>query len=318
MKLIYNKVFLEHDTGMHPENRKRLLSLGELEETELPDGEQYLETVHNKDYIRRVKQTCRDSMHLDADTITSPGSYRAACAAVAASVLASERGDFAVVRPPGHHAYPDHSSGFCIFNNIAIAVQRLVDSGKRVMILDFDGHLGDGTVRYFYESDKVLYWSLHQFPAFPGGGDVNEFGEGAGAGYTINVPLPPGSGDDIFWKAIDELMPVALQFKPDAVALSAGFDAHQFDLLLDLRLSLMSFHKLGRLLSDNFKNCFATLEGGYNIEMLPKCLYSFLDGYNRKEARYEEMETDSMIQTIEEFEARMYTIRSNLSQFWKL
>jgi len=317
MQLIYNPIFLEHDTGMHPENKKRLTSLGDLPVTEVPNGEQYLTLVHTPEYIKRIEEACMRGGHIDNDTIVSPGSYEAAIHAVGATIMASERGDFALTRPPGHHAHIDKSSGFCLFNNIAIAAQYHADKGKRVLIFDFDGHLGDGTVKFFNESDRVLYWSLHQYPAFPGGGDADEIGTGKGAGYTINIPLPPGTGDEIFMDAVESFLPIAREFNPDIVAISAGFDSHQYDLLLDLRLSLNSYYKIGRLLSDNFTHVFATLEGGYNIEMFPKCLYSFLDGINHREMKFKERETDSMIQTHYEYEGRKAMAIQSLSKYWK-
>ncbi|MCK5282423.1 MAG: histone deacetylase [Nanoarchaeota archaeon] len=303
---------------MHPENKKRLESCGSLGETKIENGEKYLELVHTKEYIAQVKEACKKGGHLDRDTTVSEKSYEAATYAVGATVMASQQDGFALVRPPGHHAYPSKSSGFCIFNNIAIAAQKLVNEGKKVMIFDFDAHLGDGTEKFFYNSDKVLYWSLHQFPAFPGGGNVNEIGEGKGKGYTINVPLPPGSGDEIYMNAVQRFMPIAEQFKPDIVAVSAGFDAHQHDLLLDLRLSMNTYYKLGKLLSGKFRNVFAALEGGYNIETFPKCLFNFIDGINKKEMRFKERTTDSRIIAIDEFEARAYMLEKNLSEFWKL
>jgi acetoin utilization deacetylase AcuC-like enzyme len=318
MKIIYNKIFLEHDTGMHPENRKRLESLGNLPETDVPDGEKYLTLFHKEKYIEHVKKYCSESRPLDRETFTSEKSYEAAIYAVGATIMASQSGDFALVRPPGHHAHPAKSSGFCIFNNIAIAVQKLVNEGKRVLILDFDSHLGDGTVRFFYETDKVMYWSLHQFPAFPGGGNVNEIGEGKGEGYTICVPLPPGSGDEIFIDAIESFVPVALQFKPDVVACSAGFDGYQYDLLLDLRFSLAAYYKLGKILRDNFDNIFATLEGGYNVEVLHKCINNFIAGINGEPIPYEERTTDSRIIAINEYEARRIELEKNLRKFWKI
>jgi acetoin utilization deacetylase AcuC-like enzyme len=199
MEILYNSIFLEHDTGMHPENRKRLEACGDLPETTIENGEKYLTLVHTQDYIDRVKEACKEGLHLDADTVTSRRSYEAAVYAVGATVMASRTNDFALVRPPGHHAYPSRSSGFCIFNNIAIATQKLVSEGKKVLILDFDAHLGDGTVHFFYNSNQVLYCSLHQVPAFPGGGTADEIGEGEGKGYTVNVPLPPEAvGEHIF------------------------------------------------------------------------------------------------------------------------
>jgi acetoin utilization deacetylase AcuC-like enzyme len=318
VKIIYNKIFLEHDTGMHPENKKRLEACGDLPETEIENGEKYLELFHTKEYVQRVKDACEREEHLDPDTVTSKRTYDVAVHAVGATVMASRTNDFALVRPPGHHAHPDHSSGFCIFNNISIATQRLVNEGKRVLIFDFDAHLGDGTGRFFYNTDKVLYWSLHQFPAFPGGGNVNEIGIDGGVGHTINVPLPAGSGDDIFMDAVNMFLPAAEQFKPDVVAVSAGFDAHQHDLLLELRLSVNTYYKLGVMLREKFRNVFATLEGGYNVEVFPKCLFNFIAGINAEEMRFTEQATDSRMVAIQEFEDRAYRLRKNLSKFWKL
>ncbi len=317
MQLIYNPVFLEHDTGMHPENKKRLTSLGDLPETELESGEKYLTLVHTPEYIQRVEKACMIGGHIDNDTIVSPGSFEAAIYAVGATIMASETSDFALTRPPGHHANIDKSSGFCLFNNIAIAAQYHANKGKRVLIFDFDGHLGDGTVKFFNTSDRVLYWSLHQYPAFPGGGYANEIGAGKGEGYTINVPLPPGSGDEIFMDAVETFMPTAREFDPDIVAVSAGFDSHQYDLLLDLRFTVNAYYKIGKLLSENFDNVFATLEGGYNIEMFPKCLYNFLDGINNDKMQFKERETDSMIQIYYEYEGRKAMALQSLSKHWK-
>lgn len=317
MKLIYNPVFLEHDTGMHPENKKRLTSLGELPVTEVKNGEEYLSLFHCPEYIERVKRSCVSGRHLDAETVVSSGTYNAAIHAVGATIMASESGDFALARPPGHHAHVDKSSGFCVFNNIAIAAQYHANKGKRVLIFDLDGHLGCGTVKFFSKSDQVLYWSLHQYPAFPGGGDANEIGEGKGKGYTINVPLPASSGDEIFMDAFQTFLPIAKEFDPDIVGVSAGFDSHQYDLLLDLRLSINTFYKIGKKLTNNFDNIFATLEGGYNIEIFPKCLYNFLDGINHNKMKFEERATDSMIQTYYEYEGRKALAKQSLSKYWK-
>lgn len=318
MKLIYNPSFLEHDTGMHPENKKRLSSLEDLPITELEDGVQYLELVHTKEYIQRIKELCAAGAgHVDPETIVSKGTFKAACDAVAATIMASRTGDFALTRPPGHHAHPDRSRGFCIFNNIAIAAKYHAAKGKRVLIIDIDGHLGCGTTEIFKESDQVMYWTLHEFPAFPGGGDADEIGEGKGKGYTINVPLPAGSGDEIFMDAFETFLPIAKEFKPDVVGVSVGFDSHLYDLLLDLRLSANSFYNVGRAIAKNFDNVFATLEGGYNIEIFPRCLYNFLDGINNKKMRFKERATDSLIQTFYEYEGRKALAVQNLKKYWK-
>lgn len=318
MDIIYHPVILEHNTGNHPENSSRIMSLGKLPVTELSTSEEHCLAVHTPEYVEIVKKACENSTSLDADTRTGPKSWNAALYAVAATIKASETGGFAIVRPPGHHAHPDRGYGFCLFNNIAIAVQRLVLTGKRVMILDIDGHLGDGTEEFFYRTNKVLYWSLHQYPAFPMRGSISETGEGEGLGYTINVPLPPKSGDDVYTSALNRILPIAKKFTPDVVAVSAGFDAHRLDPLLDLELTTDMYYEIGVLLRENFSNIFATLEGGYNTEMLPQCIYNFIDGVNGKPKQFSEERTDSTILTLESFEIEMDKLMKNLEPIWHI
>ncbi|MCB0675857.1 MAG: histone deacetylase family protein, partial [Saprospiraceae bacterium] len=220
--------------------------------------------------------------------------------------------------PPGHHAYPDRASGFCLFNNVAIAAQYYVEQGKRVLIFDFDGHLGDGTSHIFYRTDQVLYWSLHQYPAFPGHGFTNEIGEGSGRGFTVNVPLPPGSADDIFWDGIQQFLPIARQFQPDIVAVSAGFDAHRYDLLLELNVTANTFYRIGQLLRDEFEQVFATLEGGYNVEELPKCTFNFIAGINSQPMPYYEEPMTSGLRVWETYEINAHAAMGALRHHWNI
>ncbi len=319
MNLILNSAAFDHDTGRHPENRKRLQAFDHLPDVKLPDAEPFLELVHTSDYIDRVRRACAAGAPLDEDTVTSTGSFKAALQGVAATLLAMEQQDFAITRPPGHHAYPERASGFCLFNNVAIAARKAANEGKKVLIFDFDGHLGDGTEHIFYEDNQVLFWSLHQYPAFPGNGYVNEIGKGKGKGYTVNVPLPAGSGDDIFMQAVRAFLPVAEQFDPDVVAVSAGFDAHQYDLLLGLRATGNSFHQIGQLLREYFqyKELFAVLEGGYNVEELPKCIYNFVAGVDGQDIPFEETKTVSGMRTWESFDINLHAAISNLSPYWE-
>lgn len=317
MKFLFHSICLQHDTGPHPENAGRLAAFRSLPEMTLQDGTEHLELVHTPAYIEHVRKACENGTPLDPDTRTSPESWAAALHAVGAAVLASESGDFALVRPPGHHAHAQRAGGFCLFNNLAIAVRRLERQGKRVFILDFDGHLGDGTSAIFFDSDQVLFLSLHQYPAFPGHGFPHEIGAEAGMGYTLNLPLSPGTGDDIFRHALENLLPIAEAFEPDVVAVSAGFDAHQNDPLLQLRLTNTTYHFIGRLLRERFPFIFAVLEGGYDPEALHRCARNFLAGVNGEAAPFQEPETQSDLLFWSEYERNLEALQANLQPYWK-
>ena len=317
MDYIYNKIFLEHNTGNHAENFHRLEVIKKKPDSPLVSGEDYLPLVHTSAHIDLVKKIAESGGgRLDPDTIVSSRSYQAAIYAVGATIEAAATSGFALVRPPGHHAYASYGSGFCLFNNIAIAVQKLVMEGKRVLIFDFDGHYGNGTADIFYKTGKVLYWSIHQYPAYPGNGFVNEIGSGFGLGYNIAVPLPKASGDDIFKKAFETFLPVALEFQPDVVAVSAGFDAHYLDPLLSLRLTSGTFHWIGAQLAANFNNIFAVLEGGYNLECLPACVENLYRGVNQKREKREEKETETDLTIWDEYEERERSLKKALSIIW--
>lgn len=317
MEIIYHSVMMEHDTGQHPESPRRFEAMGKLPETELLDGAPYLGLVHSADHIRAVKSACEFGFPLDGDTPTSPGSFEAARFAVGASIMASQSGGFALVRPPGHHATHNHSAGFCLFNNIAVAVQKLLAEGKRVAILDFDGHMGDGTSEIFYHTDQVLMWSMHEYPAYPGGGFVDEIGTGKGKGFNINVPLPPGTADDILNETLDYFLPVIEQFQPDVLALSAGFDAHQRDMILNLKASANFYHQLGHRLRHRFDNIFAVLEGGYNVVEMPRCFRNFMAGMNGEAVVFPEEATQSGMRVWETFEIYANAVMSHLRDYWK-
>jgi acetoin utilization deacetylase AcuC-like enzyme len=319
MKLLYHPDVLRHRTGQHPESIHRLDHFEGLEPlSEAPDGSPYFELVHSFDYIEKVRLYCETEQALDNDTLTSIHSFDAVKTAVGVTIKAMEQNDFALIRPPGHHAYREEGRGFCLFNNVAIAAQKAVNEGKRVLILDFDGHLGDGTMDIFLESDQVFFWSLHQYPAYPGHGYANEIGTGAGKYYTMNTPLPPGSGDDIWWHAINYLWPVVHQFEPDLVAVSAGFDAHQFDPLLQLNATGHFYHKIGQLLGKTFEGrLFAALEGGYNTEELPKCVANFVAGVNQEAMPFPEPTTTSGLRIWETYEMHLHTVAGAMSKHWK-
>ncbi len=319
MQLIYNKIFLEHRANNHPERPERLLAFGDLEQSEIENGEKYLKLTYDDKYIETIKNASEKEINLDADTYTNRKSYEVACYAVGAAIKAAKHNDFALVRPPGHHTTASKAMGFCLFNNAAIACRWLNERGKKAFVLDIDGHHGNGTQEIFYNTDKVLFLSIHQFPAYPGTGWVNEIGDGRGKYYTINVPVPPYTSDDLFVGILSKIIPVIKeQYKPDVVAISAGFDGHKDDPLLQLNLTENSYYEAGRIVSSNFRDVFACLEGGYNTKVLPHCVSTFLMGVNNQKAKLEfkEQRTVSSVAVEREFENRMKSLRLSHDGFW--
>jgi len=278
MKKIFNKKFLDHNISSDFEGGYRLQSFSDLPDT-FNFGEPYLSLVHTESYIQGIKECCLSSQTI-AEIKLTPTSYEAACLAVGLTIKASEEGDFALVRPPGHHASRDQASGFCLFNNVAIAAQKLANEGKKVFIFDIDGHHGDGTQSIFYENKQVFYCSIHQQNTFPYTGTLLEFGKGQGTGYTLNIPIAANSGEKGFINAVQKAIDTAIKFEPDILAVSAGFDGYRKDKLLELNLPLHAFYECGFQLSKTFKNIFAVLEGGYHDD-LRECVDNFIDGINK-------------------------------------
>lgn len=265
MKIIYNSIFLEHDTGNHPENSLRLKHFFGLKDVEIENGEKYLTLVHEKRYVDFVKRVSPAGMPLDSDTLTSGRSYDVACFAAGAAVMAAKENGFAIVRPPGHHASRANAAGFCIFNNVAVASRYLLEEGRKVLILDFDLHHGNGTQDIFLGEKNVLYFSLHQSPQYPGTGLFDERN-------CLNVPLPVGTVDDVYIKQLeDRFVPALEEFKPDVVAVSAGFDGYYKDFLYmnpsaGFKLTAKSYRKIKEILKGY--RSFYVLEGGYNPESI--------------------------------------------------
>jgi len=274
MDIIYGDVFKEHDTGAHPENAKRLsLTLEYMKERGIKavkpkNGEKYLHLAHNPEYIRHVKELCKNnqSFYIDPDTPAGGKSYEAACHAAGAVIQASEKNGFALVRPPGHHATRDRGMGFCIFNNLAIAAKKL-SAKNRVFIFDFDVHHGNGTQDIVEGDDNILYVSIHQSPLYPGTGLMDKKN-------AVNIPMPPGTGDEEYIKVLENRVAHLLsEFNPDYVAVSAGFDGDIKDTGFvagnSFKLTERSYEKISTIFSDY--RTFYSLEGGYNPE-------SILDG----------------------------------------
>ena len=316
MQFIYNDISLQHKTGDHPECAERLADFTQLSQTKLVDASAFLSLVHTEKHISAVQNAVKNRLSLDPDTLTSEKSYEAAVAGVSAAILASETNGFSLMRPPGHHAYADKASGFCLFNSMAVAAQKLANAGKKVLIIDIDGHFGDGTSDIFYKNKNVLYWSIHQAPAFPYKGKNHEIGEDKGKGFNWNIPLSHSSGDDIFIDAIKSFLPLAEQFNPDIVGISAGFDGHHSDPLLQMNLSFHSFYEVGILLQKKFKNIFGVLEGGYSLEYLPRCIESFMAGINEEKMPHEEPRTFSNMETLADYEETKLALMKELSPYW--
>lgn len=239
---------------------------------------------HDLAYIAEVERTASVARYdFDPDTHASPDSYKTALLAVGGVLTAVEAvmdgaadNGFAIVRPPGHHALPARAMGFCLFNNVAIAARYLSRRRglKRVAVIDWDVHHGNGIQDIFYDSSEVLYFSTHQFPFYPGTGALDEIGVGRGAGFTVNAPMPASFGDAEYLRIFDEVLaPVVRQYRPEFILISSGFDAHFRDPLGGMRVTEAGFAAMARRVKRLAAECcggrmVAALEGGYNLKAL--------------------------------------------------
>ncbi len=299
-----DRIFLEHDTGSHPENARRMTAttdllaasgiLGRLRRIDARAAtSDELALVHDARYVAALaRAAAAGGGWADPDTRITSRSYDVAAHAVGGTLEALAavlKGDaetaFCLVRPPGHHATPIQAMGFCLFNHIAIAAAaaRRRHGVERVAVVDFDVHHGNGTQGAFYADPSVLYISTHQYPYYPGSGAATETGAGAGRGATINIPLPAGCGDDAYARVFDEIVAPALdRFQPGLMLVSAGFDAHFADELADERLSVDGYGALvARLIEAANRLCdgrlLLALEGGYDLVALPWCVRRTLE-----------------------------------------
>jgi len=290
--IITTNTYLDHNTGQgHPERADRVSavieSLKKFKNKNLiwkkPStfDRKLLEITHNNNYVNKVEKSFPEKglVFLDGDTIVSPGSKQAALDAVGSIIAAIDgvqskefQNAFCAVRPPGHHAEKNKAMGFCIYNNVAVGTQYLLDKYKlnKVAIVDFDVHHGNGTQDIFYDNEKVLYISTHQYPFYPGTGGDDERGK---YNNIFNVPLPAGTTSEEYLNAYEFVLKKLKEFKPEFILFSAGFDAHENDPLAQFQLKSKDFYELTKRTLSLAKSCcngkvVSVLEGGYDLNAL--------------------------------------------------
>src|SRR3972149_1433547 len=307
LAIIYDEIYLTHKPPFtHPENPSRIEALLEklkqkcfFEKVELikpyAASEEDILLVHSKEHVNHVKSSIEQNrIMLDEDTYVVKESWNAALLAVGSLIKAVDlvmnkkfNSVFCLVQPPGHHAESSRSMGFCLFNNVAIGAKYAIQKYQldRIAIIDWDVHHGNGTQEIFYESPEVYYFSLHQFPFYPGTGTENEKGDGKGKNYNLNFPLPAYAKGETYIKIFNEkIIPELITYKPQLIILSAGFDAHKDDPLANMLLIENDYSEMTKIVkqfasSENIP-IISALEGGYNLNALANSVYEHLEVLN--------------------------------------
>jgi acetoin utilization deacetylase AcuC-like enzyme len=332
-QIVFSEEFNKHNNTSHPENAERLhVMIEEIKKTPFYNNlefikpeilpEKLLYDIHSERMIDQIKEMSSEyETWLDLDTYVCNSDYKTTRLAAGGLLKACNNvmvgkadNAFALIRPPGHHATKNRSMGFCLFNNAAIAANELTKQGKKILIFDFDVHHGNGTQDIFYDRNDVMYQSFHLSPHYPGTGDTSEIGIGEGEGYTINVPLTQGNGDNAVSKVLDRIfLPIAKQFKPDMIIISSGYDSHHLDPLGGLRLTSHFYGDIIAKLQNIQPKIVCTLEGGYNLNWIGKCLVSQLgqmigNSINFNDTTIEEENVNDVINEI----------KSEMNRYWKI
>jgi acetoin utilization deacetylase AcuC-like enzyme len=348
--VIFSPIYFKHNPGRdHPESAKRLSSIiTELKTGQLSKNKNWsfispqkasikqVEIVHDPKYVRYVRSLCKTGGGLldTGDTRVSQESFQVALYAAGGAIKAVDQtmqkhsqNAFALVRPPGHHAARFYGLGFCVFNNIAIAAYHLLQNFKlkRILIIDIDSHHGNGTQHIFYETSNVLYTSLHEDPrSFPGTGFIKEVGEHDGQGFTVNVPLPLNTSDQIYLKAIREIIvPITRQYQPQFILVSAGFDAHHADPVGRLALSARCYGKIFEIITTlAAEQCNGrlslVLEGGYNTNFIGALAAQALAKIAGSRYLIEDEAPTSNQKTRERGESIIKEVKKTQRNFWNL
>ncbi|MFX1455761.1 MAG: histone deacetylase [Promethearchaeota archaeon] len=355
--IVYDPIYLEHQTGADPESPRRLIAIMNFlkEQTLLEDSNfkiikprkanlDQIKYVHSEGMIKEIQEICEYSaktgriQYLDVDTAASPKTYEASLYSVGGNLQAADeilnrqiKNAFALVRPPGHHSNSVRFAGFCIFNNIAVTTEYLFreKSIKKVIIIDWDCHHGNGTQDIFFngsESGEVLLFNSHQDgrTLYPGSGFINEIGSGKGKGKIINFPMPPRAAEDIIESYFSEIVsPICDEFKPEFILISAGFDTHWTDKLTNMGWTYQApanYLKLIKGIAKKFakERILITLEGGYELEKQAKAVYNCLRVLNDEEDKIiQEKPQTSKPEVVDYINNKLIpALKEQLNPFW--
>ncbi len=341
VSIVCHSKYLEHDPGLrHPENPKRLQSVIDLLKDykiferankiePKPLNLDVIEKTHESAYVRLVKNLSNRGGMLTLDTPVHKNTYDIALLSASGAIEAvtetmnNHSFSFALIRPPGHHAGKDFGGGFCYFNNIAICANLLKDFFERILIVDFDAHHGNGTENIFYIDPRVLLFSIHQHPLYPGTGFIDEIGSGEGEGFNINAPIPPTTtGTDALEIMNEILLPVTESFKPDFILVSSGFDGYFLDPISNLRYCIDTYAQFASIFKEISKKCknrlSMVLEGGYHPDGISYGLLSIINELGDLGLSIEEPNPPPEQRITENVSGIIYKIKEAIGPYWDI